>query len=114
MVYMVKGFETYTSIRCEAVKEWQKGLDTTDMAIQPTPPAVEAPRVGNHDQAYEDGEMPEEIVVPWYNQEQGQRNGTATFVDSLFVTVYEVLNSLEFAVGSVETFISTSEFISMW
>jgi hypothetical protein len=68
----------------------------------------------NHDEDYNNGQMPGDQELPWYDDGSSEENYVASWTNSLMSTIYEVMTSLEYAIGGVETFINTAEFMEQW
>ena len=71
----------------------------------------------NHDEAYNNGEEPEKQDLPWFNKNNGNEtysNGVTDYTDAFFGTIFDAVKSLEFAIGGVESFINSAEFLDEW
>ena len=112
ITYMVKGFETWYNLDCTGFGD-QMDAFSQSIGIPTGEEAGYRPIVENHD-----GEM--EIPDPEDKDPQQEygtadtTNATAAWTDAVFKSIYEVLTSLEVAVGMMESFIMTAEFIQEW
>ena len=110
ITYMVKGFDVWFKIRCGFISDFTSGL-TSDVSGDPPKAESSRPSVMNHDEDFNNGKMPEDQEQPWYDDNSNSENQVANWTNALFKTIYEVISSLEYAIGGIEVFINTSEFI---
>jgi hypothetical protein len=82
ITYMVKGFETWFNIDCVVIAEFTQGL-TANMTdsfgpsneVEASKPSrVSRPNVKNHDENYNNGEMPDDQELPWYDDGSSNEN----------------------------------------
>lgn len=67
----------------------------------------------NHDDEYNNGNLPQDKQLPWFDStnNDGETSAIAEWTNAFFATIYDVLRSLEYAIGGIETFINTTEFM---
>lgn len=57
--------------------------------------------------------------MPWWaggnaNGSESETPPVSAWTDAIMTSIYEILRSLEFAIGGIEIFINTTEFMQEW